>query len=872
MFSDLPDSHYAAGPIGYAAALGYVSGDAGAFGVGNTINSVGLYSTILSMLGIAKEDINGVDWEIKVGDMINRLGLSSMMVVGNKETITRADAARVLYASLDLPMFVKSAGSYVRDGGKTLLSKFSDPLDEGSFTIQGKVVATKYGQLANTAGTYGERVLIELTKAADGNAVGYVVQMLASDCDDDAVPVRYLGREVTLSVVKKATNLYRPAKGASVDPVYTNDIVHIGSGAYFNEGIKEIIGYGTNIGSKAPRGAYMNYAAGSHTTAANWGYVNDLSLPNTNTAKQNKTYSYAYAIRWANTPQFSEIFYLDYRALVVAEIYNNRTITFNNLNGTAATDLVAMETVDFENGTKLKKGDVIVAVVRAQGNLQRIVTADVIEAKTGVLRSHTANFFLVDNIEATWNESRYMDGSFADRADVNNYANNVNYGDYRGTVTYYAFQPVYALRTGSNEKGLSLFHFVRDARYNRGLASMFTWTTEADWGTPGIIQQLANGADPADGKLSYKWDAPSSWTADSAAVKSRYALVTPAQLKTFRDAVAAGAFYTDLANAPYSLTIDGTTLDTAGLYNKFDNNGKHVIGVRYFESSKEIIDIAWSHKIDVAPKVALAGTAGLTFSGEEAEKVRLTGVGSDISGADVTWTGIANMGVDVNGQAITAGTMANFLAPDSVSATGIAASVRDTDKLVLPSAPNGLTAVTIVKGDFKGYPVTITFNANIEGAGGGGGGDIMPITSIGLTNFDTGENFGEGDAAALAPAWGSTLEATREAYGATVTTGTIVVAVNIPTGMSMQVTAATFTQTLPAEGTTLFGAEPTFSSAVIAGSGSAQNISFGGAYGASDSTAKEGTLEFTLTIWASAAPFSKIGTFTIIVNVSQADS
>ena len=440
-FSDVDPTdanHYFAGPIQYAAALGYVAGDAGAFGVGNTISSVGLYSTILSMLGVRKSDIDGVDWENKVGDMINRLGLGAMMVIGNKTTVTRADTALVLNAALDLDMFAWSGSAYVATGAK-LLSKFGPKVDANAVKISGKLIKNRFVALEGANGYHHDTAVL-WNPGVQGGA-GNIYQIVSPP--DEALPTKYLGRWVEIDAVRtdvSGASHYRVATGAKANPMHTNDVVPLAGydnsktgadqfGAAFTSRTSSVnfsnqwytwTTATTQQGhNPAMRGAYFNYFSGRNDANGRIGTSKDVTKTDTWQVPNDKdafdVWNYAYAIRDINVDAFTEVFYLELVAMKVRDISTRGDgVRFDLLDGRKiwGDNWLALSGIEF--GSTLKAGDVVVGIKKynANGDWAGLLSVEVIEAQKGKWCDHVGSYCAnVDGAHWVFNGSTFLEGA-----------------------------------------------------------------------------------------------------------------------------------------------------------------------------------------------------------------------------------------------------------------------------------------------------------------------------------------------------------------------------------------------------------------------------------------------------------------------------
>ncbi|MCL1819989.1 MAG: S-layer homology domain-containing protein [Oscillospiraceae bacterium] len=450
-FPDVPKTHWANGAINYAYRVGIVEGDdtTGLFEPDTPVTVNIVNAMLISLLGVEPNDRNGVDWIARTDNIMRIYDIKLDDAVENYYP-TREEVASMLYAAVNTPMLSRNNnGTYSKQNITLKESAFNKAVEEQTVTITGKVIGTKYASL-NEVNNYNRSVLIEGVGVNDGKPNMTVFRFETPD--DDVVPVALLGRVVELKAVKVNEGLYRAASGAKAEPVYTTDVVSL---PMYNDGTLNKVLYdaacaeiprtpsntlytGVGVHSEQMRGAYTNYGFGGGYNKNNkWDSIGN--------------WSYAYAVTYGNTNYYNEVFYLNYRALTVTEIYNDGTVTFRGLDGITPVSVNNAKVDTFEYGTTLKKGDIIVAVVDAKNN---IVTAEKVNSKTGVKRGNIfASGILIDGVAYnTWNDmikytERQMAGSWA--AGIQNWTQFNNY------ITYWAFSPVYGEYTNAETR---IFH------------------------------------------------------------------------------------------------------------------------------------------------------------------------------------------------------------------------------------------------------------------------------------------------------------------------------------------------------------------------------------------------------------------------------
>lgn len=450
-FYDVPRTHWAFGAINYAARMGFIEGTGGNFfnpAESATVEMV--CSMLLSLLGVKAEDKNGTDWAAKTTDfMLTRNVMLDEYVTHSNPT--REEIASALDIAVKTNVFQKNTdGTYSQMKNTLLQTAFGYPEDKQIITLTGKVIGTKYASL-NGVNNYNRSVLLEGVGVNDGKANGTVFRLETPE-SDEVVPVALLSRVVTLKVCKINEGLYRAADDAKAEPLYTTDVVSLPlsadgtlNEALYKNAVAEIPDYSSQVydylgirgNSVQFRGAYTNYGA-SGGYSADW-----KSLGN---------WSYAYAVTFGNTNYYSEIFYLNYRVMMVSDIYNGN-VTFKALDGVTSVDVNDAKRNSFENGASLSKGDIIVAVVDAKNN---VVTAEKLSPQTGKKqRDLTDGGIIISGVDYNLWDS-YI--NYANREMPGSWAGGVQWQiKNSSTITFWSFRPIYGEYTGSEAR---LLHYT----------------------------------------------------------------------------------------------------------------------------------------------------------------------------------------------------------------------------------------------------------------------------------------------------------------------------------------------------------------------------------------------------------------------------
>ena len=145
IFSDVPTDHWASGYINYIAERQIINGyPDGTFGAEDTINYAQAITILIRLLGYTGEDV-AYKWPDGYITKAQSLGITNGISFGTYESITRGNAAYVIYNTL---LADKKAGSSV-----TLLSsnKFEDVIIIGDSTNDASLPE---GNIATTKGNY----------------------------------------------------------------------------------------------------------------------------------------------------------------------------------------------------------------------------------------------------------------------------------------------------------------------------------------------------------------------------------------------------------------------------------------------------------------------------------------------------------------------------------------------------------------------------------------------------------------------------------------------------------------------------------------------------------------------------------------------
>ena len=440
-FTDVDRSHWAYGAINYAYRMKIVEGAGGGrFNPSDVVTKDMVNSMLLGLLGVKSEDRSGPDWAERTAAFMNNHNIKLDADMTSYYP-TREEVASALGAAVYSPVFIKSeiTGAYIKQSNTLMQSAFGaleeDEEDKGEITITGKVVGTKYANLYGV-NNYNRSVLLEGVGVNDGLQNGTVIRIETPE-DDSVVPAALLGRIVTIKAVKAGEALYKAASGAKAIPLYTTDIVALPlnndgtlNRTLYDDSCADIpasasINYaGISGNSTQFRGAYTNYGAGDGYSKA-W--------------EPKGSWSYAYAVTYGNTNYYSEVFYLNYRALTVHELYEDGTITFRALDRVSPAGVNNTRTNTFENGKTLAKDDIIVAVVDSGNN---IITAEKVASKTGIKQGNMVGGGAVVSGESydIWDNyvnyaNRQMSGSWG--GGIQTWVQN------NSSMTFWAFRPVY---------------------------------------------------------------------------------------------------------------------------------------------------------------------------------------------------------------------------------------------------------------------------------------------------------------------------------------------------------------------------------------------------------------------------------------------
>ena len=145
IFSDVPTDHWASGYINYIAERQIINGyPDGTFGAEDTINYAQAITILIRLLGYTGEDV-AYKWPDGYITKAQSLGITNGISFGTYESITRGNAAYVIYNTL---LADKKAGSSV-----TLLSsnKFEDVIIIGDSTNDASLPE---GNIATTKGNF----------------------------------------------------------------------------------------------------------------------------------------------------------------------------------------------------------------------------------------------------------------------------------------------------------------------------------------------------------------------------------------------------------------------------------------------------------------------------------------------------------------------------------------------------------------------------------------------------------------------------------------------------------------------------------------------------------------------------------------------
>jgi len=461
IFTDVNQSHWAYGAINYAYRMRLVEGTGGGnFNPSDAVTKDMVNSMLLGLLGVAADDKNGPDWITKTNVLMKTLNVKLDADIVNYHP-TREEVASALNVAVHSNLFTRDmdTGIYIRQSNTLKQSAFGSGgsgEEEGAITITGKVIGTKYANLFGV-NNFNKNVLLEGVGVNDGLPNGTIFRLEMPE-RDDVVPVALLGRVVTLRVVKISEGLYRTAIGAKAVPLYKTDVVALplnndGSlnRTLYDNACAEIPTASTAANNYAGirgntvqfRGAYTNYgAAGGYS--ADW--------------QPRGNWTYAYAVTFGNTNFYSEVYFLNYRAMMVHDLYPDGTITFKALDGISSAGVNSMKTNNFENGRTLAMGDIIIAVVDANNN---IVTAEKMTSRTGIKQGNLINGGVVAGGVSYDIWDNYI--NYANQQMPGSWGSGLhNWIQLNSFMTYWAFRPVYGEYTGAAAR---IFHSSTPGEY-----------------------------------------------------------------------------------------------------------------------------------------------------------------------------------------------------------------------------------------------------------------------------------------------------------------------------------------------------------------------------------------------------------------------